>query len=337
MKYDKVFITSLPSFYKLRLWNEVAKKQKIFVIFTESNSESRNQDFYKGVMNFEYLFVSGGGFSQTWKIWKWLHSNSVQEIVWGGWDRLSSLVNSLFSSKSKNSSIVESAIFESRIVGLRALIKRGFMKRMVKVYVPGKSNAQLVRALGFNGLVVSTGGCGILNYIAQPPFEPRQKIERFIFVGRLIDVKNLELLIRVFNKMPKLSLTIVGFGELDSKLKAMANVNIEFVGAIANECLSEIYQAHDVFILPSKSETWGLVVEEALNNGLPVIVSNRVGCGADLAIPEYGLVFDYQSEDDLQMKILKMLDVDFYNTLRKNISFLDFKSRACVQVNSFVG
>jgi glycosyltransferase involved in cell wall biosynthesis len=37
-----------------------------------------------------------------------------------------------------------------------------------------------------------------------------------------------------------------------------------------------------VFVLPSKMETWGLVVNEALNFSLPVVVSDRVGCAADL-------------------------------------------------------
>jgi glycosyltransferase involved in cell wall biosynthesis len=50
--------------------------------------------------------------------------------------------------------------------------------------------------------------------------------------------------------------------------------------------LPDAYAAADLFVLPSKlHETWGLVVSEAMNFGLPVVVSDKVGCAADLVHP----------------------------------------------------
>jgi glycosyltransferase involved in cell wall biosynthesis len=46
--------------------------------------------------------------------------------------------------------------------------------------------------------------------------------------------------------------------------------------------LSRYYHAADLLVLPSHSETWGLVVNEALHHGVPVVVSDRVGCAPDL-------------------------------------------------------
>lgn len=335
MKYDKVFITSQPSFYKQKLWNEVAKRCRIFVIFTESSNATRNKDFYKGNILFEHTFVSGGALAQTNAIVKWFRKNEASELVFGGWDRLPSVIMSFLSPKAKNSTILESTIFESRTTGAKAIVKKLFMRRMSKAYAPGISNAKLAEVLGLKSNIVLTGGCGLLNYIEQPAFEPRKEVKNFVFVGRLIPVKNLEFLIRVFNNLPHLNLTIVGFGELEQTLKDIAKENVTFTGAIANEKLSEVYQAHDVFILPSKSETWGLVVEEALNNGLPIIVSDRVGCGADLATPETGLIFDYSNENSLREAVLKMTDVSFYNKLRQNVSKMDFLKRAEHQVETF--
>ena len=91
-----------------------------------------------------------------------------------------------------------------------------------------------------------------------------------------------------------------------------------------------------VFILPSVSEPWGLVVEEALNNGTPVIVSDRVGCREDLVSDKNGIVFPCNDSIALQEAIIKMTQIEYYNQLRYNISKMDFISRAQYQIDCFV-
>ncbi|MCD8181744.1 MAG: glycosyltransferase family 4 protein, partial [Bacteroides sp.] len=176
----------------------------------------------------------------------------------------------------------------------------------------------------------------VLNYVNQPPYVQRDKVENFLYVGRLVDVKNLIYLINVFNKLPSLTLRIVGFGPLEGRLKHLAKSNIIFEGAVNNDKLSSYYQQNDVFILPSYSEPWGLVVEEALNNGMPVIVSNRVGCNRDLVTSERGLVFDINEYNSLENAINRITEIDFYNHLRKNISKMNFGDRTAKQVNLYI-
>lgn len=118
---------------------------------------------------------------------------------------------------------------------------------------------------------------------------------RYIYVGRLIDVKNVRLLIEEFNRNNK-PLSIVGTGELENELRACAKGNITFMGFIANEKLGKVYQAHDVFILPSKYEPWGLVVEEAIYWGIPVIVSDKVGSSIDI-VKNLGTGCIFHSDD----------------------------------------
>lgn len=116
----------------------------------------------------------------------------------------------------------------------------------------------------------------------------------------------------------------------------MAKSNITFLGQINNRELYKFYRDADVFILPSKSETWGLVVEEALNNGTPVIVSDKVGCAIDLVTEDTGLIFRSGDGDDLKAKVLKMCNIAYYNNIRGSISTLDFDKRAERQVQSFL-
>ena len=112
--------------------------------------------------------------------------------------------------------------------------------------------------------------------------------------------------------------------------------NIHFLGAVNNVELPKVYQSHDVFILPSKKEPWGLVVEEALNNGMPVIVSDMVGCYETIVNEDNGLVFKFDDKDSLMQAINRMSDVDYYNRLRKNISKYDFAKIEKEQVSCYL-
>ena len=116
----------------------------------------------------------------------------------------------------------------------------------------------------------------------------------------------------------------------------MAGSNVRFVGAVDNEKLPAVYRAADVFVLPSIIEPWGLVVEEALNNGTPVIVSDRVGCKDDLLTKETGLVFRHDDAASLKAAVRQMCDVAFYNRLRQGVARLDFSRSARRQVEVYL-
>lgn len=220
--------------------------------------------------------------------------------------------------------------------GVKGKIKRFFMRRIRRVYASGISQARLAKNLGFVGEIKLTGGCGILNYVKQPKYEPRQDVKNFLYVGRLAEEKNLKLLIEAFNDMPELKLKIIGFGSKESELKVLAKDNIIFTGAIDNKDLSQHYCKADVFVLPSNAEPWGLVVEEALNNGCPVIVSDRVGCREALVSDKVGIVFQHDSIEALKDIIRKITETDYYNYLRKNISMMNFDCRARKQVETYI-
>lgn len=249
---------------------------------------------------------------------KLLLSLKWRECVIGGWDSVPMWMFALLSASKKNSVVVESSYFESQTKGLKGLIKKIFIRNIrKKAYVSGAGQKRLVEDLNFKGEIVVTKGVGVFNYVEQPPFEPRSAVRRFLYVGRLTEVKNLPFLINAFKNRLDLTLNIVGFGEQEEYLKSIAGDNVNFLGAVDNKKLPQVYQENDVFVLPSKSEVWGLVVEEALNNGAPVLVSDRVGCGPEIVNESNGLVFKFDSEEDLLSKIDRISQIDYYNELRK--------------------
>lgn len=332
---DKIIITNLPSFYKINLYNEIAKQINILVIYTFDHAQGRNKDFYSGEMQFEHIFLSQSTSKRIRQLFGILHNTDYKEIIIGGWDSISMWLSAMVSQKQKNALVIESSYIESSTSGIKGLIKRLFLSRITKVYASGLAQRKISDNLGFKGETIITKGVGVFNYIKQPPYTSREEVRRFLYIGRLVAVKNIEFIIDKFNKHPELELTIIGFGELEEKLKAMAKDNIKFLGAVDNKDLYKHYQRADVFILPSKSEPWGLVVEEALNNGTPVMISNKVGCSEEIINSENGVIFSLDS-DDFEEQLSKIRDIQRYNKMREYISKMDFDSIEKQQVNCYI-
>ena len=96
----------------------------------------------------------------------------------------------------------------------------------------------------------------------------------------------------------RLHLLVVGSGELMAQARAVVaqyNLPVTFAGFLNQSEIPAAYVAADCLVLPSDyGETWGLVVNEAMACGRPAIVSDRVGCAADLVIQNVtGEVFPF--------------------------------------------
>lgn len=108
-----------------------------------------------------------------------------------------------------------------------------------------------------------------------------------LFCAKLIDVKSPEILIRAVGAMKTAAhCLLVGDGELRAGLEKLAAETapgrVSFLGFRNQSELPALYDLCDVFVLPSRFEPWGLVVNEVMNAGRAVIASDQVGCGPDL-------------------------------------------------------
>jgi len=137
----------------------------------------------------------------------------------------------------------------------------------------------------------------------------------FIYVGRLIDVKNLDNLLAAYKPfaLSDWGLIVLGDGSQESKLKKYKNDNsLEGICFIEGQPwfdVPKILALADVFILPSYSEPWGLVVNEAMACGLPVIVSNKCGSAYDVVKEGInGYTFDPYNIDELTFVFKKFVD-----------------------------
>lgn len=134
------------------------------------------------------------------------------------------------------------------------------------------------------------GGAERLRSVSEAS-EGRMQAAYFLYVGRLAAEKNLFALIEAFASYRRSGgtweMVLVGAGPLEADLRAKAAAlgvaqATHLLGARPPEGLLECYASAGALVLPSLSEPWGLVVNEAMAAGLPVIVSDKCGCVDDL-------------------------------------------------------
>jgi glycosyltransferase involved in cell wall biosynthesis len=128
------------------------------------------------------------------------------------------------------------------------------------------------------------------------------------YVGRLIPKKQPLFLLEAFRRVRakrRCTLLVAGSGPLEDAFRAKIEregiPDVVMAGFLNQTTVARAYAVSDVFALPSKlHETWGLVVCEAMNFGLPVVVSNVVGCARDVV------------EDGLNGFVVDASDVDLW-------------------------
>lgn len=341
-KYNFVYLTNTPSFYKLNLCNEIAKTNSLLLVLYGYGAEAVNtilENNNKKSLNLNYYFINQGDSNvrNKWytffQLIKLMLSIHCEKVIYAGWIAPEYNLYSFFSPKRKNVMVCESSRFESSLKGIKGWVKRRIIGRMSCVLPSGKPHEELFLQIGYKGIIHPTGSVGIFYKGERKERTTPNRPLRYIYVGRLIDIKNVALLIEEFNRNGK-SLTIVGKGVLETELKKQAKPNINFTGFIDNNKLGDVYQAHDVFILPSKSEPWGLVVEEALYWGLPVIVSNKVGSSIDMVKDLHtGCIFQSENINSLHEAVL-LIEAN-YSTFKNAVWKIDWSERDKNQIRAY--
>ena len=169
-------------------------------------------------------------------------------------------------------------------------------------FVPGIRGFEYIKSLGIPGEAIWRGLYVVDNdHFSKGAWKIRQESQKyrslyrlpenyFLVVARLSPEKNLERLFQSFAHYREQggtwSLMVVGSGPQKVFLKnlasSLAKDSLVFADWQQYEALPAFYALANCFILPSLSEPWGLVVNEAMAAGLPVLVSNRCGCQPDL-------------------------------------------------------
>ena len=240
------------------------------------------------------------------------------------WARKESLTNVLLFVSTK---------MDHRRFWWRELLKRLFIKsKFSRFAVAGQRSAQYAQHLGIREEMISVIGNVVDNrrireltssfQADKATFRKRLSLPEdfFLYVGRLSAEKNLVPLIDAFSDYRNLGgrwdLVIIGSGPDKTLLKSRADCkagrDIHFLGWKQFDDLIAHYSLANALILPSLSETWGLVVNEGMCCGLPVLVSRNCGCVPELCQDKVNaLTFDPLDKRGLTQSMLSLSSGEF--------------------------
>jgi glycosyltransferase involved in cell wall biosynthesis len=137
-----------------------------------------------------------------------------------------------------------------------------------------------------------------------------------LFCGKLIPKKRPLDLLEAFRRaaVPNSVLIYVGDGALRTQIEQQLRntgleKNVQLVGFVNQSTIGQYYAAADLFVMCSDvGETWGLATNEAMNFALPVLLSDRTGCAADLCHPGVnGFIFPTGDIDALSRYLRRLM------------------------------
>lgn len=136
----------------------------------------------------------------------------------------------------------------------------------------------------------------------------------FLFVGKFTETKCPLDFVRALYDASKNEGSVEGLMVGDGPLRKACedfvrshHAPVSFAGFLNQSQIVQAYASCDILVLPSDGETWGMVVNEAMACSRPCLVSDRVGCGPDLVLPEKtGVVFPHRNVPALAASMVKL-------------------------------
>ena len=187
---------------------------------------------------------------------------------------------------------------ERKIDLLRRLIRKAFVLCVDHWITLGMSSTEHLLRLGVRRDRILQLQNAVDEERFKAPVEPAWTIEPrpvVLYVGQLIERKGVKLLLdaaaSVQQSGVKFSLVLVGSGRDKKALQHRANVlglrNVHFLAALPPERMPAVYRGADLMVLPTLEDVWGLVANEAILSGIPVLCSKYAGCAGELFGPEH--------------------------------------------------
>lgn len=182
------------------------------------------------------------------------------------------------------------------------------------LWVPGERQAMFARRLGFRGFNCWSGlyACDIDKFQSKA-INDRRFEKAFLFLGRYIERKGIDVLLKAYSLYRNQveypwELHCAGAGKLEYKLKSEPGV--KNLGFIQPTKLPQLIREFGAFVLPSRFEAWGVVIQEAAASGLPLICSDAVGASSHLIREHYnGYIFESENASELATCLKLMSDL----------------------------
>jgi glycosyltransferase involved in cell wall biosynthesis len=311
-----VIVTEIIAPYRIPVFNALAARREInlhVMFLAESDASLRQWRVYKDEIKFPYEVLPS--WRQRFGRYNVLLNRGVlsalnkirpDAVSCGGYNYLASWESACWARVHGVPLLLWSestALDKRRRYPAVEFMKRRFLSLCKAFVVPGRSAFEYLKDLGIPDERIFTAPNAVdIQLFAALADEARRKesqvrarlslpLRYFLCVGRLVRAKGVFELVEAYAQLnpeirSKVGLVFVGDGADRSELIQLASRitagTIQFPGFVQREGLPEFYALADALILPTHSDTWGLVVNEAMSCALPVIATSVAGCVADL-------------------------------------------------------
>lgn len=225
----------------------------------------------------DVLLCGGYSYVASWQAAAWARRRDIPVLLW---------VESTGKDRRRNFAAVER-------------LKKRFIKTADGFVVPGRSSADYLRTFGVPEDMIFHAPNAVDNEFftsrakraSNLTHRDRLPARFFLYVGRLVREKGVFDLMAAYRKLPRVvreefGLVLAGGGTCRPELEEVARGfdcgNVVFTGFLEKEELALLYGRATALVFPTHTDAWGLVVNEALACGLPVIATSVAGCVADL-------------------------------------------------------
>lgn len=301
------------------LWDEVDTPSAIerITLFKEQDSKQVSSSYLKK------------------RLYNVLNSTKVNAVFVNGWSDRGALLATLWCTKYNVPAFVMSATtaFDFKRYWWKEFIKRKVVANFSGALVGGKPHAQYIRQLGIKHGPIAAGYDVVDNdHFEKGAAEAKSKdnfyrkkyglpVNYFLTSNRFMEKKNLFRLLEAYHQYRQQSskpydLVLLGDGELKQRIRdTISNLDLQdFVHLPGFKQYHELpiyYGLAKAFVQASTSEQWGLVINEAMASGLPVIVSKNCGCAVDLVKHgTNGYTFDPYDISELANYMFKLTEDD---------------------------
>ena len=322
-----LFLTNIPAPYRVEFFNELGKKCDLTVLYELENASDREDSWTsKRAERFNEIFLKGKKIGADSAICisviKYLKDKSYDIIVVGGYSTPTGMLAIEYLKLTKRKFILNS---DGGIIKndnkIKLLFKSHFIRSATAWLSTGKATDEYLVNYGANkDNIYRYPLTSIRKYdiLTEPILDNKKNEIRkrldireeniIISVGQFIYRKGYDVLIESIRELPKeCGVYIIG-GEpteeyimLKEKYKLS---NLHFVDFKSKDELAEYYKASDLFVLPTREDIWGLVINEAMSYGLPIITTDKCIAGIELVkIDVNGYIIPSDSKDKITEKI----------------------------------
>lgn len=328
-----LFTTCFLSPYRTDFFNELGKLCEVTVLAEENNEQQthRNKNWFSNdIKNFRLINLNlprKGKRAKGTFIWKYVEKYDVDIIVIGGYSTNTEIIN-LLSSRFQEKKIVLNfdgvSVEKIYTRGMKDFFKRILIKSADYYLSTGNQTNKFLKKYNVKDNLIYFYPFTSLykRDLLQKDLSKQEKQNLkelldikeekvIISVGRFLESKGFDVLLKAAQKLQgDIGIYIIGDKPTEDYLKLSSKVlgvKVYFIEFQTKDTLKKFYQASDIFVLPTRSDIWGLVVNEAMSNGLPVITTDRCVAGLELI------------ENDINGYIVP---VDNIETLREKLEIL---------------